>query len=78
MLRARTLYLEKMAENIHESSGEACVHSKCCRALDLAFISLGGDHTIVLPILRSLYKVYGQPISVIHFGGSLLTPEHIH
>ncbi|KAJ7108788.1 hypothetical protein C8R44DRAFT_834142 [Mycena epipterygia] len=29
-------------------------------------VTLGGDHTIVLPILRSLYKLYG-PISVIHF-----------
>ncbi|KAF7360117.1 hypothetical protein MVEN_00740100 [Mycena venus] len=29
-------------------------------------VTLGGDHTIVLPILRSLYKVYG-PVSVIHF-----------
>nr|GAT51698.1 predicted protein [Mycena chlorophos] len=29
-------------------------------------VTLGGDHTIVLPILRSLHKVYGQ-ISVIHF-----------
>ncbi|KAK7044911.1 arginase family-domain-containing protein [Favolaschia claudopus] len=29
-------------------------------------ITLGGDHTIVLPILRSLHKVYG-PVSVIHF-----------
>ncbi|KAJ7072691.1 hypothetical protein C8F01DRAFT_258062 [Mycena amicta] len=29
-------------------------------------VTLGGDHTIVLPILRSLYKIYG-PISVIHF-----------
>ena len=29
-------------------------------------ITLGGDHTIVLPILRSIYSVYG-PISVIHF-----------
>jgi arginase family enzyme len=34
--------------------------------------SLGGDHTIVLPILRSLYKVYG-PISVIHFDAHLDT-----
>lgn len=33
-------------------------------------ISLGGDHTIVLPILRSLNKVYG-PISVIHFDAHL-------
>ncbi|KAL0570842.1 hypothetical protein V5O48_011114 [Marasmius crinis-equi] len=33
-------------------------------------VSLGGDHTIVLPILRSLYKIYG-PISVIHFDAHL-------
>lgn len=36
-------------------------------------LSLGGDHTIVLPILRALNRVYGQPISVIHFGNSLYT-----
>ncbi|KXN88890.1 Putative agmatinase 1 [Leucoagaricus sp. SymC.cos] len=35
-------------------------------------VTLGGDHTIVLPILRSLYKVYG-PISVIHFDAHLDT-----
>jgi len=35
-------------------------------------VSLGGDHTIVLPILRSLYKIYG-PISVIHFDAHLDT-----
>ncbi|KAF9002945.1 Arginase/deacetylase [Cyathus striatus] len=35
-------------------------------------ITLGGDHTIVLPILRSLHKVYG-PVSVIHFDAHLDT-----
>ncbi|KAJ3572212.1 hypothetical protein NP233_g3237 [Leucocoprinus birnbaumii] len=35
-------------------------------------VTLGGDHTIVLPILRSLHKVYG-PISVIHFDAHLDT-----
>jgi len=35
-------------------------------------VSLGGDHTIVLPILRALYKKYG-PISVIHFDAHLDT-----
>ncbi|KIJ65052.1 hypothetical protein HYDPIDRAFT_27783 [Hydnomerulius pinastri MD-312] len=35
-------------------------------------ITLGGDHTIVLPILRSLYPVYG-PISVIHFDAHIDT-----
>ncbi|KAI0036812.1 Arginase/deacetylase [Vararia minispora EC-137] len=29
-------------------------------------LTLGGDHTVVLPILRALNKVYG-PIAVIHF-----------
>ena len=39
--------------------------------------SLGGDHTIVLPILRSLHEVYG-PISVIHFDAHLDTwPTYI-
>jgi len=35
-------------------------------------ITLGGDHTIVLPILRSISSVYG-PISVIHFDSHLDT-----
>ena len=29
-------------------------------------ITLGGDHTIVLPILRSIHSIYGA-VSVIHF-----------
>ncbi|KAL4265738.1 arginase family protein [Pleurotus pulmonarius] len=35
-------------------------------------ITLGGDHTIVLPLLRSINSVYG-PISVIHFDSHLDT-----
>ncbi|CAO1617944.1 unnamed protein product [Sympodiomycopsis kandeliae] len=35
-------------------------------------VTLGGDHTIVLPILRSLNEVYG-PVSVIHFDSHLDT-----
>lgn len=35
-------------------------------------VTLGGDHTIVLPILRSIGKVYG-PVSVIHFDSHLDT-----
>ncbi|KAJ7765445.1 Arginase/deacetylase [Mycena maculata] len=35
-------------------------------------VSLGGDHTIVLPILRALNRVYG-PVSVIHFDAHLDT-----
>lgn len=35
-------------------------------------ITLGGDHTIVLPLLRSIYSAYGA-ISVIHFDSHLDT-----
>ncbi|KAJ3350473.1 hypothetical protein HDU83_009673 [Entophlyctis luteolus] len=37
-------------------------------------ISLGGDHTVVLPILRSIHSAYG-PVSVIHFDSHLDTWE---
>ncbi|KAF4831921.1 putative agmatinase 1 [Colletotrichum tropicale] len=33
-------------------------------------LTLGGDHTILLPILRSIHIVYG-PVSVIHFDSHL-------
>jgi agmatinase len=33
-------------------------------------ITLGGDHTITLPLLRSVTRAYG-PISVIHFDSHL-------
>lgn len=33
-------------------------------------ITLGGDHTITLPLLRSVNKAYG-PVSVIHFDSHL-------
>jgi hypothetical protein len=48
------------------------------RLLKLPNDSLGGDHTIVLPILRALNKVYGQPISVIHFGNLSLHHVRTH
>ncbi|GAB5590236.1 hypothetical protein Unana1_05136 [Umbelopsis nana] len=35
-------------------------------------ITLGGDHTITLPLLRSIHSAYG-PISVIHFDSHLDT-----
>lgn len=33
-------------------------------------ITMGGDHTITLPLLRSLNKAYG-PVTVIHFDSHL-------
>jgi agmatinase len=35
-------------------------------------ITLGGDHTITLPLLRSINKAYG-PVTVIHFDSHLDT-----
>ncbi|RDW59583.1 arginase [Coleophoma cylindrospora] len=36
-------------------------------------ISLGGDHSIALPALRALNKIYGGPIAVLHFDAHLDT-----
>lgn len=45
-------------------------------------ITMGGDHTITLPLLRSINRAYG-PVSVIHFDSHLDTcksppPQHTH
>jgi agmatinase len=36
-------------------------------------VSIGGDHSIALPALRALQKVYGKPIAVLHFDAHLDT-----
>lgn len=36
-------------------------------------LTLGGDHSIALPALRALNKLYGQPIAVLHFDAHLDT-----
>lgn len=36
-------------------------------------IALGGDHSVALSALRALNKVYGQPVSVLHFDAHLDT-----
>ena len=35
-------------------------------------LSLGGDHSILLPALRSVHEIYG-PVSVLHFDSHLDT-----
>lgn len=32
-------------------------------------ITLGGDHSLALPALRALKKVYGREVRVVHFDG---------
>jgi agmatinase len=36
-------------------------------------LTLGGDHSIALPALRALNKIYGQPVAVVHFDAHLDT-----
>ncbi|KIX98482.1 uncharacterized protein Z520_05783 [Fonsecaea multimorphosa CBS 102226] len=36
-------------------------------------ITLGGDHSVALPALRALEKIYKQPIAVLHFDAHLDT-----
>jgi guanidinopropionase len=37
------------------------------------FISIGGDHSTTLPVLRAVKKKYGQPLNFIHFDAHLDT-----
>jgi guanidinopropionase len=42
-------------------------------ATDKKFISVGGDHSTTLPVLRALKKKYGVPLNFIHFDAHLDT-----
>lgn len=65
-----TRFWQGMVASIQESSGSN--NYMPFTISSHGWSSLGGDHTIVLPILRALNKVYG-PISVIHFDAHLDT-----
>lgn len=58
--------LEKTYKNIEDFV------SKVLKA-DKRFISVGGDHSTTLPVLRALKKHYKKPISFIHFDAHLDT-----
>ncbi|ETN40802.1 agmatinase [Cyphellophora europaea CBS 101466] len=36
-------------------------------------MTMGGDHSILLPILRALHAIYGRPLSVLHFDAHMDT-----
>ncbi|MBX7230929.1 MAG: agmatinase [Bdellovibrionales bacterium] len=42
-------------------------------ALKKKFIAVGGDHSVTLPLLRSVYKFYQNPLQLIHFDAHLDT-----
>ncbi|KAF2706628.1 Arginase/deacetylase [Pleomassaria siparia CBS 279.74] len=72
-----TLALRQMSEAFEElaarhptskssSSSTAYLHKP-------KLLTLGGDHSIALPALRALKKIYGQPVAVVHFDAHLDT-----
>lgn len=52
--------------NIEKFAGEILATGK-------KFISIGGDHSTTLPLLRAMKKKYGQPLNFIHFDAHLDT-----
>ena len=65
-----TLALEQMTAAYSELMGRKPQHS----SLDYPrLVTLGGDHSIALPVLRALNDLYGEPISVLHFDAHLDT-----
>ncbi len=38
-----------------------------------AILSLGGDHTIAVPLLRAVYQQIGEPVALVHFDAHLDT-----
>lgn len=61
---------ELLMRKPHTAANEVGI-SKAGKTLP-RIITLGGDHTITLPLLRSINKAYG-PISVVHFDSHLDT-----
>ena len=58
--------LEKTYERIQAFYGRVL-------ALDKKLITVGGDHSVTLPILREFRKRYGKPLRFIHFDAHLDT-----
>ncbi len=52
------------------SRSPALSHSKIPKP---KLLTLGGDHSVALPALRALNKIYGGPIAVLHFDAHLDT-----
>ncbi len=53
-------------QRIEKFVGELC-------KLNKRFISVGGDHSTTLPVLRALRQHYGEPLAFIHFDAHLDT-----
>lgn len=51
----------------------SAAHVKGISAGKPKLVTLGGDHSIALPALRALHKIYQKPITVLHFDAHLDT-----
>ncbi|KAL2036512.1 hypothetical protein N7G274_010742 [Stereocaulon virgatum] len=60
------LAVQQMSEAFLElgSRSPALIHSRNPKP---KLLTLGGDHSIALPALRALNKIYGGPVAVLHF-----------
>lgn len=58
--------LQKSYEGIEKFVSQILQHQK-------KFVSVGGDHSTTLPVLRALRKKIGQPLAFIHFDAHLDT-----
>ncbi|KAK0511635.1 hypothetical protein JMJ35_006208 [Cladonia borealis] len=66
------LAVQQMSEAFLElgSRPPALVHSTNPKP---KLLTLGGDHSVALPALRALNKIYGGPVAVLHFDAHLDT-----
>ncbi|KAK3171046.1 hypothetical protein OEA41_003130 [Lepraria neglecta] len=66
------LAVQQMSEAFLElgSRPPALIHSTNPKP---KLLTLGGDHSIALPALRALNKIYGGPVAVLHFDAHLDT-----
>lgn len=58
--------MKQTYEKIEKFVGEILSHNK-------RFVSVGGDHSTTLPVLRALKKKYRQPLALVHFDAHLDT-----
>jgi agmatinase len=58
--------------SIDEAIADIERQSDALRQPGVRLVALGGDHTVALPLLRSVYKQHG-PVAVVHFDAHLDT-----
>ncbi|KAL1957179.1 hypothetical protein VTO42DRAFT_6213 [Malbranchea cinnamomea] len=71
-LAERQMY-EAFLELGTRATPNSATHVKGISAGKPKLLTLGGDHSVALPALRALYKIYGKPITVLHFDAHLDT-----